>query len=262
MKLPPETCSECSKQIVGKAIANVFDDRCVCSLCYKRLSAARRKQDRERERAERNALEVHNREQAERLAREEWEHKANAEPATEAQLGFANALGLAIPPGASKLALTRILDTCLSAAAPREVQALAAELGIHDTTVPHGVLRKEIGRRKVIRSWVYSVIRHILKADWIFFGDSRLPGAAVTPLIEWIAGNTDLEEAISEQEEGYDDDFADACCDLNVTGDRWFFFGSDGPSPRSAVYRTTRQAVEQSLANWLSRLPRRVVPAR
>lgn len=46
MKLPPETCADCGKVIKGTGRANVFDDRIVCTPCWRKFDEARQYQQR------------------------------------------------------------------------------------------------------------------------------------------------------------------------------------------------------------------------
>lgn len=192
-------------------------------------------------------------------------------PATDRQKAFAQKLGIDfaddIDIDAMSLLISRALGNTYEIPASDDLKFRAWRLGIAwDGWVSEGELEAWIEYRqkatafgielpnpvsgaelnkvpdlcRAIR-WVYSVCRREAKADWITFADSGLNVRQVHAIARDLANNPKLMDQVSDQDEGFDDDYDDALSDRDLPSPdddaRWFFFNADSASSRIKAYR-------------------------
>lgn len=251
----PEVCTGCGAWISTGDTPHVFDDRCVCFACYNRLQA-------EQDKAEARRLEA-------------------TRPPTGPQMDQARRLGLAVPDGTSRTELANLLTTYLTRPAPPAVQHEAAVMGLTESAaVPWHELRRRLDERYRLYHWVYSVCRHLVKAQWETYADSRLPHNAIIGIVGQLAGREALVQAVRDHPLGTagpngpaggrngngwgagsgttaPDGVAEAGAGevAPAAGASWFVF--EPADEADDAYRATRELVERELWAYLPHVPRR-----
>lgn len=111
----------------------------------------------------------------------------------------------------------------------------------------------------IVVPWVYSVCRHVARADWVYHRDSGLPKNALMPVFRELAADGNAVFEIEGLPHGYDHAFIEELVERDVEGDEWFFFSPDGPSPKSPLYLRTKALIEQRLGRppWPTAAPSR-----
>lgn len=245
--LPMEVCSECAKGIPPKQTAHVFDDRCLCLACYCKLKAA------------------YDREQVQRLA-------ASRAP-TEQQLAFAAGLGLRVPPDVTYQKLSEMVRSYTTRPAPPETQHEAVSMGIAEAEAAElswQALDRLLDDRRLIYRWVFSVCRHMLKAEWTYFSDCRLPHNVVLPILAELSADPELSDAIRQRapvstEPVSAETNGDSPPATNGDGhapDEWFVLAAEQKEGTDAVYYATRRMIERDAWAYLPNLPRKPDPNR
>jgi hypothetical protein len=171
------------------------------------------------------------------------------DPATERQINYARDLGIDFPDGLSCAKMSRLIDRHLNPLATEEQKTYADLVGLwysDQTTQPE--LQSLIDRFDTARAWVYSVCRHLAKAKWIEYSEVGAAAPVLNEIAIDVITDEKLFDSVCEQEEGWDDRFADRLEDLGIDpnkADRWYFFIRDGASSRSRIYKLTREMIER-----------------
>jgi hypothetical protein len=227
-QLPREICSECQKIISSRARANVFDDRIVCTPCWNRLDAPRRRSQNELEMRE----------------------KLLIVPATDRQISRALADGIRFPKNATMIQLSILIS--LKENAYRfpniwwEHESITCLLPII-----YGVIRHHRRARWAFWSECPVPFHAVLKIAQTLEEDSSL--------LE-IAEDIDLGEA--------SDTVRNRASDLDDEGsgepDEWWFVKGGGSKKKTVLYDRTIELVDQIVEPaWrtaLSLRPKRWTP--